>query len=550
MSNRSRINTEDSNTKHKGSVSSNADMKADKRKILASEKTPLLGNSVKSDDQTSYRSRTFSIKSVKGAFGSVSHTISASIRYLQKSVGFLQGFTLIVGILIGSGVFISPSLIMAYTHDAGLSFIVWIACGLIALGGSLCYCELGCALKKAGGNYAYILAAYGNLPAFLCCWAVGFVIDPSAAAAITLTFGTYVMKTFEDLIDPNPWYPKLVAAGCILIVCFINCWSIKAATRAQTLFTIAQVTAVLFIVIVGIWQFAKGTHRTNFQGMFNMTQMKQVGLLGSAMYNGLWAYDGWALISNITEEMTNLDRNLLLSILTGIPFVIVCYLLINLSLLSALSVTEMAESKAVAVTFMQKTLGHKAALVMPLFVALSCYGAANGTIFAAARLSLAAGREGHLPEVYAMIHKTRHTPIPSVLMTSFIALLMLIPNASNLESLIGFFNFSCWLLYGLTIFGVIVLRIKKPDMDRPYKVWLITPIIMTIISLGLVISPFFDNPINPTIALGTICLGIPIYFVFVYLEPKHPECLVKFRKKANKAVKRVFNLAPCIEETG
>jgi len=191
--------------------------------------------------------------------------------------------------------------------------------------------------------------------------------------------------------------------------------------------------------------------------------------------------------------MTNLERNLFLSIITGIPFVICCYLLINLSFLSALSVEQISDSPAVAVTFVHNTLGKNAAFIMPILVALSCYGAANGTVFACGRLSLAAGREGHLPEVLGMIHKKRRTPIPAVILTSIIALGMLVPDASGLETLISFFNFSCWIIYGLSLFAVVVLRIRQPNLHRPYKVWLITPIVMTLISIFLVVVPFFQE---------------------------------------------------------
>ena len=267
--------------------------------------------------------------------------------------------------------------------------------------------------------------------------------------------------------------------------------------------------------------------------------------LGAALYNGLWAYDGWALIANVTEEMTNLEKNLFLSIITGIPFVIICYMLVNLSFLSALTVQQIGESPAVAVLFIQETLGKKVAYLMPIFVALSCYGAANGTIFACGRLSLAAGRGGHLPQIMSMIHKTRHTPIPAIIMTTIISLIMLIPDSSSLETLIGFFNFSCWLIYGLSIFAVVVLRYRSPDMHRPYKVWLITPILMTLISAVLVVVPFLDNPVNPSIALGMVLLGIPVYYFLIYLEPKHPKCLSKTKEKLTRAIRRCLNLAPC-----
>jgi len=216
--------------------------------------------------------------------GSVTHTISTSVRKLQKSVGFLQGFTLVVGVLIGSGVFISPALVMRSTHDAGISFVLWFVCGLIALGGSLCYVELGCAIKRAGGNYAYIQEAYGDLPAFLCCWTVAFIVDPAGLAAITLTLGTYVMKPFEQFIEINPWYSKCIAAGVILVIATINCWSVDATTRAQMLFTFAQILSVVFVVCIGIWQLAKEGTAHITKGMFNVTgtfTLKDVGPLGN-----------------------------------------------------------------------------------------------------------------------------------------------------------------------------------------------------------------------------------------------------------------------------
>ena len=250
---------------------------------LPTETSPLLNSGTRLiDPSVTPKRKTKRSNTIAGSFiASVTHTISTSVRQLRKSVGFLQGFALTVGILIGSGVFISPSLVMVETQDAGISLLLWLGCGLIALGGSLCYCELGCAIKRAGGNYAYIHEAYGNLPAFLCCWTIAFIVDPAGVAAITLTFGTYVMKPFESLIEPNPWYPKAIAAVCIILIAMINGWSVTAATRAQTLFTFAQITAVLFVVVIGCWKLGEG-HTENLKGMFNTTnfQWSNAGALG------------------------------------------------------------------------------------------------------------------------------------------------------------------------------------------------------------------------------------------------------------------------------
>ena len=517
---------------------------------LSGERTPLL-----KPDGTKSRARSFG-QSWQGSIGqgvinSITHAFSTSIRKLQKTMGFSQGFLLIVGILIGSGIFLSPTLVAHSTKNMGVALMIWIACGLIALFGALCYCELGCAIKRAGGNYAYIFEAYGPLPAFLCSWTTVFLIDPAGIAAITLTFGTYAVKPFYD-DDAHAWLAKVLAASVIVIIAFVNCWSVKAAARAQAIFTFAQITAVLFVVILGIWQMAIGKV-DNIHHMFdsgNSTAVShfgsvQLGQLAIALYNGLWSYDGWSLVSNVTEEMHNLERNLFLSVITGIPFVVFCYVAVNLSLMTVLTRDEIANNPTVVITFVQKILGTKVSYIMPVFVALSCYGAANGTVFACGRLTLAAAREGHMPEVFGMIHKKRLTPIPAVILSSLIAGLLLVPDGSNLESLIGYFNFACWTIYGMSIFAVIVLRIRRPEMDRPFRIWLIIPIIMSLVSLFLVSIPFVERPVQGAISIAVILFGVPVYFLLVYMRSRHCSCFVNCVKGFNSGIQKAFNLAPC-----
>ena len=472
---------------------------------------------------------------------------STSFKKLQKSVGFAHGFLFISGALIGSGIFLSPSLVVRTTDDVGVTLIIWFVCGVIAFLGSLCYCELGCAIRSAGGSYAYILKAYGPVVAFLCSWSTVFVTQPAALATVALTFGTYLEKPFVEE-GQFPWLPKILAVSLILMVTFANSWSVKAATRAGAIFTMATILVVLFIIVLGIWQVAKG-ETDNFKTMFNVTTTGftpyRIGQLGMAFYSGLWAYDGWVMISNVTEEMHNLERNLFLSIVTAIPFVIICYLAINCSLMTVLSKKELASSITAPITFVQRILGKKAAYIMPVFVALSCYGAANGNVFSCSRLTLAASREGHMPDVLSMVHRKRLTPIPAILITAILAGVMLVPDGTSLETLVQFFNFTCWINYGLAIFAVIMLRIRKPDLARPYKVWIITPLIMTLVSLSLVVIPFINKPVESSIALGIVLSGLPAYVLFVHKESSHPWFFRKFRESITKLLKCRMNLAPC-----
>ena len=525
-------------------------------KLMATEKSPLLSRQV--GKHRSVASKVFAARSkswnkswqgsyVRSVITSVSLVLSGSIRRLQKSVGCIKGFCFIVGALIGSGVFISPSLVVRATNDLGLALVIWLACGIVALFASLCYCELGCAIKKAGGTYTYILEAYGPVVAFLCSWTTTFVSIPASVAGVTLTFGTYLAKPF----DPEGhylWLPKVLAASLIFMVAFVNCWSTKVATQAQSLFALTQISVVLFMVVLGIWQLSEGK-TDNFKAMFNGTSshftLYQVGQLGFALYSGLWAYDGWALISNVTEEMHNVERNLLLSVITGIPFVIICYLALNCSLMTVLSTKELASSTTAPILFVRKILGTKAAYAMPILAALSCYGAANGNVFSCSRLAVAASREGHMPDLLCMIHRKRLTPMPAIIVTATIAGCMLGPGRSSLESLVEFFNFTCWTMYGLGIIAVVVLRIRKPDLVRPYKVWIVIPIFMALVSLLLVTIPFLHKPMESSIALSVILSGLPAYFIFVYKESSHPRWFKNFREAVKQFFKCRMNLAPC-----
>ena len=519
--------------------------------LMDTEHTPLLrpkpdkkfvaAKLMASNHSTRSRIRTKSLSS------SVSTFFSTSFKKLQKSLGFAHGFLFICGALIGSGIFLSPSLVVRTTDDVGVTLVIWFVCGIIALLGGLCYCELGCAISSAGGTYTYILEAYGPVPAFLCSWTAVFITQPAALATVTLTFGTYLSKPFVEE-GQFPWLPKVLAFSLISIVTLANCWSVKAATRAGAIFTVATISVAMFIIVLGIWQVAKGKTDT-FITMFNGTTTEftpyRIGQLGMALYSGLWAYDGWAMISNVTEEMHNLERNLFLSVVTAIPFVIICYLAINCSLMTVLSKDDIASSITAPITFVQKVIGKKAGYIMPVLVALSCYGAANGNVFSCSRLALSASREGHMPNILSMVHRKRLTPMPAIFVTAVLSVIMLVPDSSRLETLVQFFNFACWTNYGLAIFAVVVLRIRKPDLVRPYKVWIITPIIMTLVSLSLVIIPFINKPVESAIALCIILAGLPAYILFVYKESSLPRCFRNFREDMTKFLKSWMNLVPC-----
>ena len=453
---------------------------------------------------------------------------------------------MLVGIIIGSGIFISPSIVVESVHDYGLSLLIWIVSGIICLLGALCYCELGCMNPKGGGTYAMMSFAYGRIAGFLTSWTFAFLVDPTAVAIVALTLGQYVMKPLHEYITPNPLYEKGIAAAAIILVTVSNALSLKAVTKLQLLFAACQIGAVTFLVILGIWQMAHG--RVEYlQGMFTNLHfdMKFIGRIGSALYGTLWAYNGWQLVSNVTEEMEHVEKNLFRAVVSACPVVTLCYTAVNIALMTTLSPTEMKNSTAVGVQFAEIVAGKWASYVMPILVALSCYGSINAYMFACGRVTLAAGREGHMPRLFGMIHRERNTPIPAYILTCTITIMMLMPNASNIKVLIILASTSSWVIYGSSILSVIVLRFTKAECYRPFRVSIVVPIFMSLVSLFLVLVPFSETPIIASVAVGLIILGLPVYYFLIKIESSHPIWFISAKEWFYKRAEKNMNLVAC-----
>ncbi|XP_031556403.1 b(0,+)-type amino acid transporter 1-like [Actinia tenebrosa] len=209
------------------------------------------------------------------------------------------------------------------------------------------------------------------------------------------------------------------------------------------------------------------------------------------------------------------------AIVIGISLITVCYLLINVAYITVLGKSGILKSPAVAVSVGNLYLGP-VTWIVPLFVAASTFGAVNGMVLTNGRLLYVAARDGLMPSLLAMINVKRFTPLPSLLFTTLISIVMLIPDSSKFTTLVDFFSFAAWLFYGGTFFSLLWLRYKQPNKRRPYRVWIIVPVGMSLASIYLIIAPIFGDPMGSLIALAVILAGLPFYFFFVYsdLSPK------------------------------
>jgi len=429
---------------------------------------------------------------------------------LKKELGLLEGNAIILGIIIGSGIFVSPKGVLETTGSVGMSLVVWVVCGLLSMIGALCYAELGTTIPKSGGDYAYINEGFGSLPAFLFLWDANLIFVPTTNAIMSLTFAKYVIQPFfPDCVMPENGI-RLIAALAITLLTFINCWNVKLTTKVQDVFMVTKVSALLIIVVAGMVHLCLG-HTGNFKNAFEGTKTDP-GEVAVSFYNGIYSYAGWNYLNFMTEELKNPYRNLPRAIFMSLPLVTVIYVLANVAYLAVLSPAEMMASDAIAVTFADRALGSWA-WIMPLFVALSAFGGLMVHIMTSSRLCFVGARQGHFPDFLALINYDCNTPATSLIFLGTLSLAYL--TTTDIYSLIEYASFVESMFILISIASLLYMRWKRPDMERPIKINIIIPIVFLLICGFLVILPVYVRPWEVGAGLLITASGIPAYMLTV-----------------------------------
>ncbi|CAG9771620.1 unnamed protein product [Ceutorhynchus assimilis] len=457
---------------------------------------------------------------------------------MKKELTLLDGVAIIVGVIIGSGIFVSPKGVLRYSGSMGMAIIVWVLSGILSMLGALCYAELGTMIPKSGGDYAYIMDAFGPLPAFLYLWVALFILVPTGNAITAMTFAQYIIQPFWGDCKAPVEAVRLVAAATICGLTLINCYNVKWVTRVTDTFTATKIFALLIIVAAGCVHLFRG-HWDHFHSPMEGTNWEP-SHIALSFYSGLFSYSGWNYLNYVTEELKNPYRNLPRAICISMPVVTVIYVVTNVAYFAVLSRNDILSSDAVAITFGDKMLGF-ASFLMPVFVACATFGSLNGAIFASSRLFFVGARDGHLPRAISLIDVKRLTPVPSLMFMCIITLFLLV--AGDVYVLINYVQFVEALFITISVCGLLYMRYTMPDAKRPIKVTLILPITFLIICAFLVIFPCYESPLEVGIGVAIILIGIPVYLVTIWWKNK-PKWLQQLFDGFNDGCAKLFMCIP------
>jgi APA family basic amino acid/polyamine antiporter len=440
---------------------------------------------------------------------------------LKRVLGPWAAASIVVGTMIGSGIFLVPRTMIQAVGTANLVAAVWIVGGLLSLAGALSYAELAAALPEAGGEYAYLREAYGPLWGFLYSWTQMWVAKSGSIAALATGFFVYLAnffpameKTFYALPLPlgphgGPLelrYGQLCAIALILLLGWLNYRGVKTGGDVQVAVTVLKLALIAFIIVAGL---AFG--QAHPPSPAPVAALSFTGFI-AALVAALWAYDGWNNVSMVASEVRDPQRNLPRALIWGTAGVIAIYLLASGAYFHVLSAAQVAASDRVAAEMMRRIFGGPGAAAVSVAAMISIFAALNGSILSGSRVPYAAAREGYFFPAIARVSPRYRTPGVSILaLCAWAALLAL---SGRFDDLFNLVIFASWILYGMTAAAVLVLRKKRPDLPRPYRTlgYPAVPVLFILASIVLICTTAVQRPRESAIGICLIVLGVPFYF--------------------------------------
>lgn len=446
------------------------------------------------------------------------------VRELARELGLLDSTFLVIGITIGSGIFLTTGVMAESLPHPGLLLVAWAVGGVLTVAGALTYAELGAAMPEAGGQYVYLREAYGPLSAFLFGWVIFLVYQPGAVAAVATGFAVYLGYFLPALAIDNTVVTitvagrdlsvsagQFVAVATIIFLTLMNARGLRIGALIQNVSTVLKVAAIAVFVGLGLWA-GLGSGRELPTLIGGGEGSSRLAGFGVALLAVLWSYDGFSNLNFSAGEIKDPGRTLPRALIFGTVFITVVYLLVNVVYVLALPVAEMQGVLAVAEAAASALLGPWGAVFIAGAIAISTFGSTNGSILAGARVYYAMAKDRLFFQSVASVHPRHRTPHVSLWLQCFWACLLAL--SGTFEQIFTYATFAVILLYGAAAASVFTLRRTHPDLPRPYRVWgyPVVPAFFLASVVALVINTLVERPWESFSGLGVLALGIPAYF--------------------------------------
>jgi basic amino acid/polyamine antiporter, APA family len=423
---------------------------------------------------------------------------------LPRKLGLLDALAIVVGIVIGGGIFMVPNLVARELKSATAIFAVWVFAGVISFFGALACAELGTAIPATGGQYVFLREAYGPLIGFLCGWSMFLVARTAQVAWLAVTMTMYV----SYLLPLSPLQSKLLGTGALALFTAINYRGVTVGAVVQKIFTLAKVVGLLAIIgSAFVWG-----HKAASSASVAASAGFSLSSFGVALIACVLAYDGWVQLSFVAGEIRNPQRNILWALVLGSVVCIAIYLLANVAYLRVLSVSEIAASAHVGASAAERTLGAAGAGLVSLVILISIIGTLNGCFLTSPRVYFAQARDGLFFRKFGEVQPRYKTPGFAIVAQGAWAVVLLL--SGSYETLMDYSMFGIWLSYGLMVAGVIVLRRSQPGLARPYRMWgyPVTAVLFLAVTGWFLGNMLIKRPVPSLAGLLLIATGIPVYF--------------------------------------
>jgi APA family basic amino acid/polyamine antiporter len=450
-------------------------------------------------------------------------------RKLDAQVGFFGATMMVMGGIVGSGIFINPYVVAQLARTPSAILGAWVLGGALALAGAFIWAELAARLPKVGGQYAYLCEAYHPIAGFLYGWVSLLVISAGGTAAVAVTFAYY----YQDLAGPV--IPaKAVAIGVVLLLAVVNCLGVRLASGVQSILMVARIAAIGLLVVSGAWFAASHRASPGLQRVepwhalpSHQLSLSELSIFCAALIPVMFAYGGWQTSSYIAEEIRDSRRKLPLAILAGVACVILLYVSVNIIYVRVLGPSGLAETSTPASAVARTVFGSRGAAWIASAIALSALGFLSQSALTYPRMYYAMASDGLLPGIFSTIGPEARVPVAAILLQAFVTIVVI--GLGSFEQILSYVVVMDWLFFGLTACSIFVFRARErkqltqctamhsPDLGAaaawrvPLHPW--TTTIFAVTSGMIVVNTIYKYPRNAGVAVCILFAGIPCYFL-------------------------------------